>query len=102
MSSLSVLLINNPYLLLLLHVHVVCSARVIFESDLMQDFLELKQNGGSSTSGGGATAKTTPPQGHKADRMVDLRILLPDHTLITVPVSEHWRSAEVFQVCSLW
>ena len=72
----------------------------------MQDFLELKQSGGSS----GATVvaavaavntkgnKTTPPQGHKVERKVDLRVLLPDHSLITVPVSEHWRSTEVFQV----
>ena len=80
----------------------VCSARVIFESDLMQDFLDLKQSGGSS---GGAVAvviakgnKATPPQGHKVERKVDLRVLLPDHSLVTVPISEHWRSTEVFQV----
>ena len=67
----------------------------------MQDFLDLKQGGGSSGTGGGAAAKTnntTPTQGRKAEHKVDLRVLLPDHSVISVPVSEHWRSPEVFQV----
>lgn len=66
----------------------------------MQDFLDLKQGGGSSGSGGSADKgdKTTPTQGRKVERKVDLRVLLPDHSVITVPISEHWRSTEVFQV----
>ena len=92
-----------------LSMHTVCSARVIFESDLMQDFLDLKQSGGSTVVAGavvGAAAvavivkgnKTTPTQGRKVERKVDLRVFLPDHSLITVPISEHWRATEVFQV----
>jgi hypothetical protein len=71
----------------------------------MQDFLDLKQSGGFS--GGAAAAvnakgnKTTPPQGRKVERKVDLRVLLPDHSLVTVPISEHWRAMEVFQVCCI-
>ena len=70
----------------------------------MQDFLELKEGGGSlSTDGGaavnaGSVAKASPSQGRKVERKVDLRILLPDHSVVTVPVSEHWRSTEVFEV----
>ena len=86
-----------------LSVRTVCSARVIFESDLMQDFLDLKQSSGS-TAGAAAAAvsakgnKTTPTQGRKVEHKVDLRVFLPDHSLITVPISEHWRATEVFQV----
>ena len=72
----------------------------------MQDFLELKHSSGSSGGGGGATVnskgnKTTPTQGRKEEHKIDLRVLLPDHSLVTVPISEHWRSTEVFQVCCL-
>ena len=38
--------VSSPY--------TVCSARVIFESDLMQDFLQLNRSSGQQ-SGGGAT-----------------------------------------------
>lgn len=82
----------------------VCSARVIFESDLMQDFLDLKQGGGLAGAAAAVIAKgnkTTPPQGRKVERKVDLRVLLPDHSLVTVPISEHWRATEVFQVCCI-
>ena len=70
----------------------------------MQDFLELKQGGLPPTTGGGAAgnasgvAKASPGQGRKVERKVDLRVLLPDHSVITVPVSEHWRTTEVFEV----
>ena len=84
----------------------MCSARVIFESDLMQDFLDLKQSSGSSASATAAVNakgnKTTPPQGRKVERKVDLRVLLPDHSLVTVPISEHSRGNEVFQVCYMY
>ena len=69
--------------------NTVCSARVIFESDLMQDFLQIKE------SGGGATASNATP--HK-ERKVDLRVMLPDNTVISIPISEHWRTAEVLAV----
>ena len=81
----------------------MCSARVIFESDLMQDFLELKHSSGSSSSGGGATlnatgSRSTPPQRQKTDHRTDLRVLLTDNSVVSVPISEHWRSTEVFEV----
>lgn len=98
MKPTSVLLTCNSIDVLLvwyIHISVVCSARVIFESDLMQDFLELKQNKGATAN---KDDDSSPAQGRKVERKPDLRVLLPDHTVITVQVFEHWRSPEVFQV----
>ena len=69
----------------------VCSARIIFESDLMQDFLQLKQ----AASGGESNppAKATPPE-----KQVNLRVLLPDRTVMTISIMEFWRTPEVFEV----
>lgn len=78
-----------------IHVPPVCSARVIFESDLMQDFLELKQNKGATAT---KEDNSSPAQGRKVERKPDIRVLLPNHTIVTVPISEHWRTPEVFQV----
>ena len=87
----------SPCVLLVWYIHVplVCSARVIFESDLMQDFLELKQNKGTTVN---KEDSSSPAQGRKVERKPDLRVLLPNHTIVTVSVSEHWRTPEVFQV----
>lgn len=70
----------------------VCSARVIFESDLMQDFLNPsgKENGMCAT-------QATPPQ----DRKFSLRVLLPNRSICTVSVRDNSRTMEVFEVSSL-
>lgn len=77
---------------------------MIYDSELMQDFLQLKQmtadnGGGAGTEAaavGGAGTKgvaATPPE-----KQVDLRVMLPDHTVTSVTIKEFWRTAEVYQV----
>lgn len=73
----------------------VCSAKVIFESDLLQDFLELKK------SSGGATVEAKKPstdQAQPVERKIDIRVTLPDRNLTTVSITEHLRTTEVFEV----
>ncbi len=71
----------------------VCSARVIFESDLLQDFLELKKPQGGKS--GAEVKKAAEPA---AEKKIDFRVTLPDRTLITITISEHSRTPEVFEV----
>lgn len=76
----------------------VCSARVIFESDLMQDFLMVGSGGGGV--GGGATppqvnGKQTQKAMSPQDRMVDLCVMLPNRSKCTVSIKENYRTAEV-------
>lgn len=73
----------------------VCSARVIFESDLLQDFLELKKQ---STSGGGGTESGKKAEAVPQEKKVNLRVTLPDHTVATVTINEHARTPEVFEL----
>lgn len=71
----------------------VCSARVIFESDLMQDFLQLgKQN--SAPSPAHATKATVASV---TEKQVELRVVLPDRSTVTVTIQEFWRTPEVYQ-----
>jgi sorting nexin-27 len=79
----------------------VCSAKVIFESDLMQDFLQLKQK----TGGGGASRVTEATTGQSSvgkaapvEKQVQLRVLMPDKSFTTLTVNEHWRTNEVYEV----
>ena len=72
----------------------VCSARVIFDSDLLQDFLELKKQPAGVASSGGATKVSTPVQ----ENTVDFRVTLPDHSVTMVTINEQWRTHEVFEV----
>lgn len=78
--------------LLFVHFTIVCSARVIYESELMQDFLN------SSRAENGKAAETTPPQ----ERKVSLRVLLPDRTVCTVNIRDDSRTPEVFEVSLRW
>ena len=72
----------------------VCSARVIFESDLLQDFLELKKPQGGKPGSEVKKAAAEPA----AEKKIDFRVTLPDRTLTTVTISEHSRTQEVFEV----
>ena len=76
-----------------LHVLIfaVCSARVIYESELMQDFLKSKEEPN------GLPSQTTPPQ----DRRVDLCVILPNRSKCTVSINENSRSDEVLEVSIL-
>ena len=72
---------------------------MIYESDLMQDFLQLKQQSGGGEAGvvtGATTAR--PARGAQEEKKVQLRILLPDKTVTTVTISEYWRTNEVYEV----
>lgn len=71
----------------------VCSAKVIFESDLLQDFLELKK-----PSGVGASKETKKPSAEVAERKIDMRVTLSDRSMTTVSITEHMRTPEVFEV----
>ncbi len=71
----------------------------------MQDFLQLKQftatgngagTGAGTEAGGGAMAKAALP----SEKKVDLRVLLPDRSVIMVTINEFWRTPEVYQVRS--
>lgn len=73
-----------------LPLHTVCSARIIYESDLMQDF--LKADAKAETNGKPSPAM--PPQ----DRKVDLCIMLPNHSKCTVSIKENYRTGEVLEV----
>jgi sorting nexin-27 len=80
----------------------VCSAKVIFESDLMQDFLQLKSQNPQPGGGGRAGVVTEAiagqsSRGPAAEKKVQLRILLPDKTVSTITVSEYWRTNEVYE-----
>jgi sorting nexin-27 len=80
----------------------VCSAKVIFESDLMQDFLQLKGQNPQPGGGGraGLVTEATAGQssrGPAAEKKVQLRVLLPDKTVSTITVSEYWRTNEVYE-----
>lgn len=79
----------------------MCSARVIFESDLMQDFLQLTKSNetgeGGTGKGEGASAATKTAAVSK-ERQVDLRVLLPDRTVTSVTINEYWRTPDVYQV----
>lgn len=66
----------------------VCSARVIFESDLMQDFLKPEK-----LETNGKPAPATPPQ----DRKVDLCVMLPNRSKCTVSIKENHRTVEVLE-----
>ena len=73
----------------------VCSARVIFESDLLQDFLEIKKSSSM------AAAVASVGEGKKAEareKKVDFRVTLPDHSVTTVTIEQHARTPEVFNV----
>ena len=89
----------------------MCSAKVIYESALMQDFLQLKPSdvrpqavGGVSTGerggvGSVATEATRRPvRAAPMEKEVQLRILLPDKTVTMVTVNEFWRTSEVYEV----
>ena len=67
----------------------VCSARVIFESDLMQDFLCLQGNDASK-----ATAAALPPQ----DKKVEILVLLPDGNKLPLNVQETAQPSHVLAV----
>lgn len=79
----------------------MCSARVIFESDLMQDFLQLTKSNetgeGGAGKGGGAPA-ATKTAAVSQERQVHLRVLLPDRTVTSVTINEYWRTPDVYQV----
>jgi len=70
----------------------VCSARVIFESNLMQDFLQIPQ---VSTAGGASVATKTAAV--PKEKQVDLRVMLPDRSVTAVTINEYWRTPEVYQ-----
>lgn len=72
----------------------VCSARVIFDSDLLQDFLELKKPAGASAGAADAPEVITP----QVEKSVDFRVTLPDHSVTMVTIKEQWRTREVFEV----
>ena len=60
----------------------------------MQDFLKTKHSD---------TGNATPPTSGKAgqseeEREVELRVQLPDKTVVTVSIKEFWRTAEVYAV----
>ena len=59
----------------------------------MQDFLQAKQL---------ATPTATPTNGQKAgkneEREVELRVQLPDKTVVTVSIREFWRTTDVYRV----
>ena len=77
----------------------VCSARVIFESALLQDFLQLSSSNSHQPAEGGANEVATPTRKAAAkDKEVQLRVLLPDKTVVTVTINEYWRTHEVYEV----
>ena len=64
----------------------------------MQDFLELKADGGAAEEGGGVEGSgsgggVAVPK----ERQVDLRIMLPDHTPTTISIPEFSRTPDVFR-----
>lgn len=75
-------------------VRLVCSARVIFESDLMQDFLQSRGETFNSNSTSTKPSQPSPSQ----DRKVDLCIILPNRSKCTVSIKENSRTTEVFEV----
>ncbi|KAL5482085.1 hypothetical protein EMCRGX_G022368 [Ephydatia muelleri] len=72
----------------------VCAARVVFEGDLMQDFLNLRKPGGAS--GTAAAAKKEEPKKEEAV-MMTIQVLLADKRIVTTPVKEHWKTRDVYQ-----
>lgn len=84
----------------------VCSAKVIYESDLMQDFLQMRRSdnhqaeGGANTGGGVVSAVARQPS-TPVEKEVQLKILMPDKTITTVTINEFWRANEVYEV-GLW
>lgn len=74
----------------------ICSARVIFESDLLQDFLELKKQ---SVGGATGTSEGKKAEAEQTEKKVDFRVTMPDRSVTTVTISEHARTPEVFEVC---
>lgn len=74
---------------------LVCAARVVFEGDLMQDFLNLRKPGGAS--GTAAAAKKEEPKKEEAV-MMTIQVLLADKRIVTTPVKEHWKTRDVYQV----
>lgn len=85
---LSLSLFGNGLALIVYLPLLVCSARVIFECDLMQDFLN------SSGMDNGSASQGTPPQ----DRKCNLRVLLPTRSVCTVSVRDNSRTGDVFEV----
>ncbi len=73
---------------------------MIYDSELMVDFLQLKPAAAANGAGTGAgteaaaAAKPAPP----AEKQVDLRVMLPDHSVTTITIKEFWRTPEVYQV----
>ena len=63
----------------------------------MQDFLQIPQVNAAGGESGGATAATKTPAVPQ-ERQVDLRVMLPDRTVIPVTINEYWRTPEVYQV----
>ena len=60
----------------------------------MQDFLQLgKQN--SAPSPAHATKATVASV---TEKQVELRVVLPDRSTVTVTIQEFWRTPEVYQV----
>lgn len=70
----------------------ICSAKVIFESDLLQDFLELKK------PTGGASGESTKTSTEAPARKIDMKVTLPDRSLTIVSITEQLRTADVFEV----
>ena len=79
---------HQAVIILTLHSLTACSAKVIYESDLMQDFLCL-------SNAGKASGAVPPPP---ASRGVKLSIKLPDSNTITVTTDETARTPQVLQV----
>lgn len=79
----------------------------------MQDFLQTGRSnahravlggasGGESDGAGVVTGATRQPaKVAPEEKKVQLRILLPDKSVTTVTIDEHWRTREVYEVCSI-
>ena len=85
----------------------VCSARVIFESDLLQDFLQIKRSNVPTASGGGGgggggtvtvTATRTVKPAAQEEKDVQLRVFMPDKSVVMITIQEYWRTDEVYDV----
>ena len=77
---------------------IVCAARVVFEGDLMQDFLNLRKPGGTSGAGVSAGAAKKEESKKEEEVMMNIQVILADKRVVTVAVREHWKTRDVYQV----
>lgn len=73
---------------------LVCSAKVIFDSDLVQDFLCLKNNAPNSDASATPSSSISPPTTDK----VKITVELPDESQKTLTLPETSRTSDLLEV----